>query len=77
MPNKDDNNIFLKSLVGVKPLKKNNKINKPIPKPIDSNIPRTVIKETESDKVYERTKDVTAQQKTTIQKSEINKKLKK
>ena len=77
MSNKDDNNIFLKSLVGVKPLKKNNKITKPIPKPIKSDIPRTIIKETESDKIYEKTKNVTTQQKTTIQKSDINKKLKK
>ena len=77
MSNKDDNNIFLKSLEGVKPLKKNNKITKPIPKPIESNIPRTIIKETESDKIYEKTKYVTTQKKTAIQKSDINKKLKK
>ena len=77
MSNKDDNNFFLKSLVGVKPLKKNNKVVKPIPKPIESNIPRTIIKETESDKIYEKTKNVIAQRKTTIQKSDINKKLKK
>ena len=77
MSSKDDNNIFLKSLAEVKPLKKNNKITKPIPKPIESNTPRTIIKETESDKIYEKTKIVTTQQKTTIQKSDINKKLKK
>ena len=69
MSNKDDNNIFLKSLVGVKPLKKNNKITKPIPKSIKSNTPRIAIKETESDKVYEKTKNVTTQQKTAIQKN--------
>ena len=77
MSNKDDNNFFLKSLAGVEPLKKNNKITKPIPKPIESNIPRTIIKETESDKIYEKTKSVTTQQKTIIQKNDINKKLKK
>ena len=77
MSNKDDNNIFLKSLVGIKLLKKNNKITKPIPKPIESNIPKIIIKETESDKIYENTKNVTTQQKTVIQKSDINKKLKK
>ena len=77
MSNKDDNNIFLKSLAGVKPLKKNNKITKPIPKPIESNISRTIIKETKSDKIYEKTKHVTTQKKTAIQKSDINKKLKK
>ena len=77
MSNKDDNNIFIKSLVGVKPLKKNNRITKPIPKPIKSSIPRTIIKEAESDKIYEKTKNVTTRQKTAIQKSDINKKLKK
>ena len=77
MSNKDENNIFLKSLVGVKPLKKNNKITKSIPKPIESHIPRAIVKETESDKIYEKTTNVTTQQKTAIQKSDINKKLKK
>ena len=77
MSNKDDNNIFLKSLTGVKQLKKNNKITKPIPKPITSNIPRSIIKEAESDKIYEKTEDVTTQQKKIIQKNDINKKLKK
>ena len=77
MSNKDDNNIFLKSLSGVKPLKKNNKITKPIPKPIAPKTPRPIIKEPESDKIYEKTKNATTQQKTPIQKSDINKKLKK
>ena len=77
MSNKDDNNTFIKSLTGVEPLKKNNKITKPIPKPIESNTPRIIIKETESDKIYEKTKNVLTQQKTAIQKSDINKKLKK
>ena len=77
MPNRDDNNFFLKSLAEVKPLKKNNKIIKPIPKPIASNTPRPIIKETESDKIYEKIKNVPKQQKTAIQKSGINKKLKK
>ncbi len=77
MSNKDDNNIFIKSLTGVKPLKKNNKITKPIPKPLKSHTSRIIIKETESDKIYEKTKNVLTQQKTAIQKSDINKKLKK
>ena len=77
MSNKDDNNIFLKSLVGVKPLKKNNKIAKPIPKSIKSDATRIIIKETESDRVCEKAKNVTTQQKIVIQKSDINKKLKK
>ena len=77
MSNKDDNNFFLKSLAGVEPLKKNNKITKPTPKPIESNTSRIIIKETESDKIYEKTKNVTTQQKTAIQKNDINKKLKK
>ena len=77
MSNKDDNIFFIKSLAGVKPLKKNNKIIKPIPKPIKSETPRTTIKETESDKIYEKANNVTTQQKTAIQKSETNKKLKK
>ena len=77
MSNKDDNNTFIKSLTGVEPLKKNNKITKPIPKPIESNIPRTTTKEAESDKIYEKTRNVTKQQKTAIQKNDINKKLKK
>ena len=77
MSNKDDNNTFIKSLTGVEPLKKNNKITKPIPKPIESNTPRIIIKETESDKVYEKIKNVPKQQQTAIQKSDINKKLKK
>ena len=68
MPNKEDNNIFLKSLAGIKPLKKNNKITKFIPKPIESNTPRTIIKEAESDKIYEKTKNVSTQQKLAIQK---------
>ena len=57
MSNKDDNNIFLKSLVGVKPLKKNNKIINSIPKSIKSDAPRIIIKETESDRVYEKAKN--------------------
>ena len=61
MSNKDDNNIFLKSLAGVEPLKKNNKITKSIPKPIELNTLRTIIKETESDKIYEKTKNVIKQ----------------
>jgi len=77
MSNKDGNNIFLKSLLGVKPLKKNNKITKPIPKLIETSIPRTIIKEAESDKIYENTKNIAIQQKSTIQKNDINKKLKK
>ena len=54
MSNEDDNNIFLKSLPGVKPLKKNSKITKPIPKSIKSNLLRITIKETESNKIYKR-----------------------
>ena len=77
MSNKDDNNIFIKSLAGVVPLKKNNKITKPIPKPTKSDTPRIIIKETVSDKIYEKIKNVPKQQKTAIQKSDINKKLKK
>jgi len=77
MSNNDDNNIFLKSLPGVRPLKKNNKITKYVPKPIKSNTPNIIIKETESDTIYEKTKNVTTQQKTAIQKNDINKKLKK
>ena len=77
MSNKDDNNFFLKSLAGVEPLKKNNKITKTVPKPIKPNFPRIIIKENESDTIYEKTKNVTKQQKTAIQKNDINKKLKK
>ena len=77
MSNKDDNNIFIKSLAGVEPLKKNNKITKPIPKPLKSDTSRIIIKETESDKIHEKTKNIAIQQKTAIQKSGINKKLKK
>ena len=77
MSNRDDNNIFIKSLAGVEPLKKNNKITKPIPKPTESDTPRIIIKEAESDKTYEKKKNDTTQQKTVIQKSDINKKLKK
>ena len=77
MSNKDENNIFIKSLAEVKPLKKNNRIFKPIPKPIKTDTPRIVIKETESDKIYEKAENVTTHKKTTIQKSDINKKLKK
>ena len=77
MSNKDDNNIFLQSLAGVKPLKKNNKITKSIPKPTASKTSRPIIKEPESDKIYEKIKNATTQQKTAIQKSDINKKLKK
>ena len=77
MSNKDDNNTLIKSLTGVEPLKKNNKITKSIPNPIESNTPRIIIKETESDKIYEKANNVTTQQKTAIQKSGTNKKLKK
>ena len=75
MSNKDDNNIFLKYLEGVKPLKKNNKVIKPIPKTIKSDSPRTTTKEIESDKIYEKVKNITVQQKTAFQKNDINKKL--
>ena len=77
MSNKDGNNIFLKSLLDVKPLKKNNKITNPIPKPVESSTPRTIIKEAESDKIYTKKKNISTQQKKVIQKSGINKKLKK
>tara|TARA_B100000315_G_scaffold227035_1_gene234452 strand:- start:11 stop:562 length:552 start_codon:yes stop_codon:yes gene_type:complete len=77
MSDKNNNNIFLKSLEGVRPLKRNNKIIKPIPKSTKSNSPRTIIKEAEGDKICENVKNVTIRQKITIQKSDINKKLKK
>ena len=77
MSNKDDNNIFLKSLEDVKPLIKKNKIIKPIPKTIKSDSPRTTTKEIESDKIYEKVKNITVQKKTAFQKNDINKKLKK
>ena len=77
MSNQKDNNFFLKSLAGVKPLKKNNKIIKPIPTPAKSNNPRTTIKEIESEKNYKNATNITTEQKTTIQKNDINKKLKK
>ena len=77
MSNKDDNNTFIKSLTGVEPLKKSNKITKPIPKPIKSDNPMITIKETKSEEFYEKAKNVTTQQKIVIQKSDINKKLKK
>ena len=77
MSNKDDNNIFLKSLDGVKPLKKNNQFIKPIPKLIKLDRTRTVLKEIENDKIHAKVKNITTQQKTTIQKNYINKKLKK
>ena len=77
MSNKDDNNIFLKYLEGVKPLKKNNKVIKPIPKLIKSNNPRVKTKEIKNDETYEKIINVATQQKTIIQKSNINKKLKK
>ena len=77
MSNKDDNNIFLKSLEDVKPLIKKNKIIKPIPKTIKSDSQRTTIKKIENDKIYENVKNFTIQQKTVFQTSGINKKLKK
>jgi len=77
MASKDDHNVFIKSLTGVEPLKKNNKITKPIPKTRTSNTTKIVIKDMESDKIYEKTKNASTQQKTAIQKSGINKKLKK
>ena len=77
MSNKDNNNIFLKSLEGVRPLKKNNKIIKPIPKATKSNSPRTIIKEVKDEKIFEKIKNITTQKKTVIHKSSINKKLKK
>ena len=77
MSNKEDNNIFLKSLDGVRPLIKNNKVFKPVPKLIKSDSPRTAIKEKASDNIYEKEKNLTTQPETTIQKNDINKKLKK
>ena len=77
MANKDDHNVFIKSLTGVEPLKKNNKITKPIPKTRASNTTKIVIKDMQSDKIYEKTKNISTQQKMAIQKSGINKKLKK
>ena len=56
MSNKDDNNIFLKSLDGVKPLKKNNQFIKPIPKLIKLDRTRTVLKEIENDKIHAKVK---------------------
>ena len=77
MANKDDHNVFIKSLTGVERLKKNNKITKPIPKTRASKTTKIVIKDIQGDKVYEQTKNISTQQKTAIQKSGINKKLKK
>ena len=48
---KNENNIFMESLRGVKPLKKNDKVIKPIPKRIKLNSPRITIKEIENDKI--------------------------
>ena len=77
MSNKDDNNFFIKSLAGVKPLKKNNKIIKAIPKPAKPDNPRIITKKIENNKIYEKVKNITTQQKKEFQKSDINKKLKK
>ncbi len=77
MLNKDDNNIFLTSLTGVEPLRKNNKIAKPIPKSTKINISSTTRKEIVRNKIYEKTKNIITQQKIAIQKNDINKKLKK
>ena len=75
MSNKDDNNIFLKYLEGVRPLKKNNKVIKPVPKSIKSNNPKVKTTEIKSNEIYEKIINVPTQQKITIQKSNINKKL--
>jgi|TARA_B100001964_G_scaffold116225_1_gene129524 DNA-nicking Smr family endonuclease len=77
MSNKDNDNIFLKSLEGVRPIKKNNKIIKPIPKSTKSHSPKTIIKKTDGYKIDEKIKNVVTQKKIGIQKSDINIKLKK
>ena len=77
MISKHENNIFLEFLKEVKPLKKNNKIIKPLPKTTKPKNPKIPIKEIENNKICKKEKIVVSQQKVITQKNDINKKLKK
>ena len=77
MTNNNNNDIFLKYSKGIKPIKKTDRITKPIPKQ------KLVIKKTEetkrktTHKVFEKTKNFILSSEIKIQKNYINKKLKK
>ena len=74
MTNKDDNDIFIKHLRGVKPIKKSHKITKPIPK---KKYVTEIAERKKSHKIVEKTKKFILTPELKIQKDNINKKLKK
>ena len=77
MTNKNNDNVFLNSLRGVKPIKKSNKIIKSLPKPQPLDNKKIVLKNRKTEKISEKTKDTLSFQELNIEKSNINKKLKK
>ena len=77
MTGKNNNNIFLDSLKGVKPIKKSNKIIKSLPQPKKIDNKAVVLNNKRNEKILEKTKDTPALQELNIEKSNINKKLKK
>ena len=77
MINIDDDHIFIKSVRGVKPIKKTDKVTKKIPKTKLSLKKTTNTKIKEIKKVYEKTKNPVPSKELKIEKNLINKKLKK
>ena len=77
MTNKDDDNTFIKYFKGIKPIKKTNRITKPIPKQklATKTIEREKRKKT--NKVFEKNKNFVLSSELIIKKTHINKKLKK
>jgi len=77
MTNNSDDNIFLNFLSGVKPIKKTNKITKSLPKQKLVSKSKFKPKTKELNKPPEKKKHITTLEKLRIEKSSINRKLKK
>ena len=77
MTNKDDDSVFIKYYKGIKPIKKTNRITKPIPKQKLTIKTIEKSKRKKTYKVIEQTKNFVLPSEFKIQKTHINKKLKK
>jgi len=77
MSNKKENNIFIQHLKDVKPIKKNNKITRPLPKKQETSRIKNKLENTERKKTFDKIQDANVKSKLIVEKSNINKKLKK
>ena len=77
MTNKDDDNTFIKYFKGIKPIKKTNRVIKPIPKQKSATKTIEISKKQKTYKVIEKTQNFVLPQELKIRKTYINKKLRK